>query len=31
MDFEEAIVIAGVMGKTSPVTMANYKKFGDSF
>ena len=30
MDFQEAIVIAGVMGKTSPVTMANYKQFGDS-
>lgn len=30
MDFQEAIMIAGVMGKTSPVTVANYKQFGDS-
>jgi hypothetical protein len=27
MDFQEAIVIAG-LGKTSPITMANYKQFG---
>jgi hypothetical protein len=30
MDFQEVIVMAGVMGKTSPVTMANYKQFGDA-
>ena len=30
MDFQEAIVMAGVMGKTSPVTMASYKQFGDA-
>jgi hypothetical protein len=30
MDFQEAVVMAGVMGKTSPVTMANYKQFGDA-
>ena len=30
MDFQEAIVIAGVMGKTSPITMVNYKQFGNA-
>ncbi|KAG1842144.1 hypothetical protein F4604DRAFT_1597638, partial [Suillus subluteus] len=27
----EAMMLAGVGGKTSPVTMAMYKQFGDSF
>lgn len=30
-DYQEAIVLAGVCGKTSPVTMAGYKQLGDSF
>ena len=31
MDYMEAVVIAGVAGKTSPVTTASYKQFGDAF
>lgn len=31
MDYQEAIVIAGVCGHTSPVTMAMFKQFGDPF
>jgi hypothetical protein len=30
MDYQEAIVMAGVMGTTSPVTVAGYKQLGDS-
>jgi hypothetical protein len=30
-DYQEAVMLAGVGGKTSPVTMAMYKKFGDPF
>lgn len=30
-DYPEAIMLAGVGGKTSPLTMAMYKRFGDSF
>lgn len=29
MDFQEAVMIAGVGGKMSPITMAMYKDFGD--
>ncbi|KIM57296.1 hypothetical protein SCLCIDRAFT_28909 [Scleroderma citrinum Foug A] len=31
VDTPEAAMLAGVRGKTSPVTMAMYKQFGDSF
>ncbi|KAF7981243.1 hypothetical protein HWV62_34611 [Athelia sp. TMB] len=31
VDTQEAIMLATVAGKTSHVTMANYKQFGDSF
>jgi hypothetical protein len=31
VDTPEAILISGVAGKTSPMTMAFYKQFGDNF
>lgn len=31
VDHEEAIMLAGVAGKTSHITVADYKKFGDPF
>jgi hypothetical protein len=31
VDTPEAVLISGVAGKTSPVTMAFYKQFGDNF
>ena len=31
IDTPKALLYAGVGGKTSPVTMANYKQFGDAF
>ena len=31
VDTPEAAMLAGVAGKTSPITMAGYKQFGDSF
>jgi len=31
VDTPEAAMLAGVTGKTSPVTMASYKQFGDPF
>jgi hypothetical protein len=30
-DLAEAVVLSGVAGKTSPITMAAYKQFGDPF
>jgi hypothetical protein len=31
VDVQEALALSGVAGKTSHITMANYKKFGDPF
>jgi hypothetical protein len=31
IDTPEAILVSGVAGKTSPMTMAFYKQFGDDF
>ena len=31
MDYMEAVIIAGVASKTSPVTTASYKQFRDAF
>lgn len=31
VDVQEALVLSGIIGKTSHITMATYKKFGDPF